>query len=99
MCAWIVPPIRGLIEPSVAPEFFIDGAGAIERIGDSLRFYLSARQLPLEAGGCDPHHIVMVKIVRPLRGLSRAAMQLMQCIDSEDLPDCRRGPWKPCLVR
>lgn len=99
MRAWIVPPIPRLIEPSVAPEYFIDGAGAIERIGDSLRFYLSAAQLPLEVGGCEPHHVVMVKIVRPIRGLSHTAMQLMQCLDCDSLPDCQRGPWTPRVVR
>jgi len=99
MHTWIVPPVPGLIEPSVAPEFFVDGAGAIERIGDSIRFYLSAAQLPLEAGANRPHHIVMVKIVRPLRGLNRTAMQLMQCIDCDSLPDCQQGPWTPRLVR
>lgn len=99
MSTWIVPPIAGLIEPSVAPEYFIDGCGAIERFGDSVRFYLSAAQLPLESGGCEPHHVVMVKIVRPLRGLNRTAMQLMQCIDGEIVPECQRGPWTPRLVR
>lgn len=99
MSAWIIPPCAGLIEPSVAPEFFIDGAGAIERIGDSLRFYLSAKQLPLEAGCGEAQHVVIVKIVRPIRGLSRTAIQLMQCIDCESLPNCQQGPWTPRLVR
>lgn len=99
MSAWIVPPVVGLIEPSVAPEFYIDGTGAIERIGDSLRFYLSVKQLPLEAGPCEPHHVVIVKIVRPIRGLTHSALQLLQCLDCDNLPDCQQGPWKPRFVR
>lgn len=98
MSVWIIPPRPGLIEPSVAPEFYVDGPGAIERIGDSLRFYLCAEQMPLEAIG-EPQHVVMVKIVRPMRGLNLTAIQLMQCLDCGSAPECRQGPWTPRVVR
>jgi hypothetical protein len=98
MCAWIVTPRQGLIEPSLAPEFYVDGAGAIERIGDSLRFYLCAEQMPLEAGSNEPQHIVMCKIVRPLRGLNLTAIQLMQCLDTGHVEEARRPPLRPRLV-
>lgn len=102
MSIWIVPPIPGLIEPSVAPEYFVDEPGAIERIGSNLRFYLYSRQLPLEADPRSPPSLVVqVKITRPMVGLPRTAIQLLQCLDEDNWPqEIRpRGPWPPRLVR
>lgn len=99
MSEWIVAPIKGLIEPSVAPEYFVNGPGAIERIGSNLRFYLYARQLPLEAGSTEPNLIVQCKITRPMFGIHSTAIQLLHCLDTEQMPDMPRGYSAPRLVR
>lgn len=101
MAAWIVPPVPGLIEPFVAPEYFVDKTpGAIERVGTNLRFYLYSKQLPLEAGATSPGLIVQCKITRPIEGLSETAILLLQCLSDYYPQEIRpRGPWPPRLVR
>jgi hypothetical protein len=99
MCAWIVPPKAGLIEPAIAPEFFIDGCGAVELIGSCVRFYLCAEQLPLEAASSGAQSIVLVKIVRPLAGIPDTIAQLAQCLTDHRGPDQRPGaPFRPRVV-
>jgi hypothetical protein len=95
---WIVPPCPGLIEPAMAPEFFIDGVGAIEKIGDCIRIYFCAEQMPIEAGGAPAHKIVTVKIVRPLASVPIAMASFMRClIPAASIPQPERGPF-PHLV-
>jgi hypothetical protein len=96
---WIVPPCSGLIEPALAPEFFIDGVGAIEKIGDCIRVYFCAEQMPLEAAGLPPQKIVTVKIVRPLASLPTTMVSFMQCLTPHgNTAQPERGPF-PHLVR
>jgi hypothetical protein len=92
MTAWIVPPV-GLIEPVVAPEFYVDGIGAIEMVGNCVRIYLVTEQMPLEASG-NPQKIVSVKIIGPLPNVPGVIGQLAQCL-SGIFP----GPPGPRLVR
>ena len=69
MCVWIIPPVAGLIEPVPAPEFVVSRCGAVERIGDFVRFYLYSERLQIEDAGAPPVRAIEVKIVRPLDGL------------------------------
>lgn len=95
MVEWVVPPV-GLIEPVVAPEFFIDGVGAIEMIGACVRIYYCVDQMPLEVVGA-PQKIVTLKIVRPVTGIPASIGRLAQCLNIERSPDIQPG--RPRLVR
>lgn len=104
MSAWIVPPKANVIEPAIAPEFYITGCAAIEQVaGDCARFYLTAEQMPLETIGADAQQVVLVKIVRPLGGLACTIIQLAQCLTGEfraGVPAAiPQGPFLPRLVR
>lgn len=95
---WIIPPIPGLAEPAVAPEFYIDDVGAIERVGSMIRVYYCAAQLPLEAGPDAVHHIVAAKIVRPIATIPRAIWRLAHCLDHGVGQEVARGQ-HPHIVR
>jgi hypothetical protein len=99
MSAWIIPPIVGLIEPCLAPEFFIDSIGGIERVGDSIRIYYCAEQLPLETVGGITQQIVAVKIRRPLSSVPQAIVRLARCLDCDFAPRAGAPDWQPRLVR
>lgn len=90
MCAWIVPPGAAVIEPAPAPEIFITGVGAIERIGDLVRFYCVAEQRTI---GCDQaNQVVVVKIVRPLTGMTDTVIQMLQCLAERRPPPIVDAP-------
>jgi len=101
MSRWIVPPVAGLIEPAIAPEFYCTGIGAIERHDGHLRLWMSAYQLMLDDPTRPPSQIVVVKLVRPIIGLASTIGYLAQCMSDvpgivpEPVPP--QGPW-PRLV-
>ena len=101
MSCWIVPPIAGLIEPSPAPEFFIDKIGGIELISAGwVRIYGCADQMPLEVVACKPQRIVQVKIVRPLATLPDAILSMVRCFSGDTDALVRpQGPFMPHLVQ
>jgi len=99
MCAWIIPPVAGLIEPSIAPEFYVDGFGAIELIGSCIRIYCCTQQMPLEAKG-EPQLVVAAKIIRPIAHIPIGIGQLAQCLMlTERTPDIHVTGQRPHLVR
>jgi hypothetical protein len=88
-----------LIEPAAAPEFFIDGCGAVELVGSCVRFYLCAEQLPLESGLGGAQNIVLVKIVRPLAGIPDTIAQLARCLTQVQSQEIHPGgPFRPRVV-
>ena len=91
MTSWVIPPV-GLIEPVPAPEFYIDGIGAIELFGACVRMHLYSQQMPLECAGGPSQKVVMVKVVRPIVALPCAIGQVAQCLMLHDLPILARGP-------
>ena len=102
MTQWIIRP-NELIEPAPAPEFYIDGCGAIEQFGSCVRLHLYSQQMPLECAGETSQKIVMVKIVRPVATLPKAMLQIAQCLWPDAEEACRNCPvpsnGKPRLVR
>lgn len=91
MCAWIIPPIAGLIEPALAPEFYIDGIGAAELLNGCIRFYLFSEQMPLEAAGAMAQKIVAYKAIVPVAAIPLAMAQLAQCLVG-GVPVQKSGP-------
>jgi hypothetical protein len=54
MSRWILPPVAGLIEPVLAPQFTVDGIGAIELLNDhEIRISMFERQMAIEAARAD----------------------------------------------
>lgn len=99
MCSWIVPPIRGLIEPTAVPDIYVDKTGAVEVVGSCVRFYLAAQQHPLEVmDGELPHYVVVGKLVIPTANIPGAIAQLATCLAPEDLRHVGKGPWTPRIV-
>lgn len=100
MVEWIIPPV-GLIEPVPAPEFYIDGIGAVEMIGACVRIYYFVDQMPLEVGGVPAQKIVALKIVRPIESIPAAIIRLATCLaTAERSPGVHSGPpFKPRLVQ
>lgn len=98
MTRWIVPPIEGLIEPAIAPEFMVDDVGAIELIGeDQIRIYHYSRQRLLE----DPDRqtfVVAVKIRQPIAVLPRRMARMAECLAGNP-PLVGAAPWTPRIVR
>ncbi len=102
MAEWIFGPIEGMIEPSIAPEFFITDIGGLELIGNNnIRVHYCVEQLSMDPGG-DTLRITKVKIVRPVSTIPKALVRLAaaQCrILGYDAPEINlQGPW-PRLVR
>lgn len=95
MSRWIIPPIAGLIEPSVVPEFFMDGVGAIELLGPCVRIYCCAEQLPLEAAG-EMQKVVVLKIVRPIHGIPESIVHMARCLNPG--PETKETGARPRLV-
>ena len=100
MCAWIVPPTPGVIEPSIAPEFFVDDIGAIEITNGIIRIYLVADQSLVEAKSAPPQRIVRCKIVGPVLSVPMAIGKLALCMVRGERahPPPDDGPW-PRLVQ
>lgn len=102
MTSWIIPPIAGLIEPAMAPEFYVDKTGAVEQVGGCLRFYLATQQHALEAADLDtPHYVVVGKLIVPIVNIPKAIAQLAACLAGDE-PIVRprpQGPWQPHLVK
>lgn len=103
MTQWIVQP-SGLIEPVPAPEFYIDGIGAIELFGACVRMHLFSHQMPLEGGNSPAQKVVMVKIIRPVNTLPCSIGQVAKCLFADGVPITEiPGPYgpgcKPQLVR
>lgn len=94
MAHWIIPPER-MIEPVVAPEFFVDGIGAIEAVGARVRAYYYVEQMPLEAGNGPPQRILTVKIVRPMAAVADSIGRMARCLAPLDPP---QGNW-PRVVK
>ena len=102
MCAWIVPPIADLIEPAIAPEFYVDNIGGIELTHGCIRILLYAEQMPLEAGSAEPGKIVQCKLIGPLSSVPQAIGQLAQCLwrpVTAVIPPAPPGGFLPRLVR
>lgn len=97
MPEWIIPPIVGLIEPALAPEFTVDLIGAIELLGSDIRVHYCSTQLPLELPTGGVQHPVILKVRRPLQSIPSAIVRLAQCLDGERLAPKINGPW-PRLV-
>lgn len=92
MC-WVVPPVTGLIEPAIAPEFVVDGIGAVEVHNGNLRIYLFSNQMPLELGpGLAPQKVIACKIVGPVTNIPAAIGQLASCLVQ------KAEPWRPRVV-
>ena len=64
MCAWVVPPVAGLIELNVAPEIIAEDIGAIAIKNGRVTIYLYNEQIPLEGG--EPMRVVSGKIIGEL---------------------------------
>jgi hypothetical protein len=92
---WIVPPVAGLIEPAVAPKFYIDGIGALEISNGNICAYLYSDQMPLDSGG-GPGKIVEVKLVGPLLNVPLIIGQLAQCLWRDRVP--AQSGYPPRLV-
>ena len=92
MCAWIIPPVAGLIEPSITPEFYIDCIGAAEILDSCIRYYLCAEQMPLESGAGPPLKVVTMKIVAPISVIPVTMAKLAQCMVGVRSPDVYKGP-------
>jgi len=80
MCAWVVAPLAGLIEPSLAPEFYVDGIGAAEVLNGCIRFYLFSEQMMVETANAAPQKVVQFKAIVPVAALPVAMAQLAQCL-------------------
>lgn len=80
MCNWIMKPIQGLIEPAIAPEFYIDGIGAVEMLNGAVRFYAFSEQLALEGAATIAHKIVAYKAIVPLGLVAALAPPVLQCV-------------------
>lgn len=90
MSTWIVAPSAAMIDPAIAPEFYVDGIGAIEISGGNLRLHLVSDQMPF--GADSPNRIVVVKIVGPLLNVPQVIGQLAQCLWRETARPIK-GPW------
>lgn len=76
MCAWIVPPVAGLIEPTPAPVIWVDDIGAIA-LGDGvLTTYYYAERAYLEASGVGKVIELIVKrpAVQVFKAFAHAAL-------------------------
>lgn len=73
MSVWIIPPCPGLIEPSPAPEIYIDGIGAVQCTGRSLRIACYANEICLYGAG--PQRVVKFWVRRPLSQTSEILTQ------------------------
>lgn len=91
MTQWIIQPNQ-LIEPAPAPEFYIDGCGAIEQFGSCVRLHLYSQQMPLEYAGGISQRVVVVKIVRPVATLPKIMLQVAQCLWPDGADICRGCP-------
>ncbi len=101
MPEWIVPPLAGLIEPSVAPEFFVNDIAGAELVGGNVRAYYSADQLPLEVQGGKAQRVVQVKLIWPAYRLPMVMGRWGQgfaAICERQPVSHDGGPW-PRLVR
>ena len=92
MTRWIVPPV-GLIEPAPAPEFYVEGCGALELTATCARLYLCSAQAPIEAASAAAQRIVCVRIVVPRDAVTVLLGQLALCLNAPR----DEGPW-PRLV-
>jgi len=90
MSAWVVPPSVEMVDPAIAPEFYVDGIGAIEIAGGNLRLHLVSDQMPF--GSNASSKIVVVKIVGPLLNVPQVIGQLAQCLWRETTRPIK-GPW------
>lgn len=91
MSCWIVPPIAGLMEPAIAPEFFIDGIGAVELVGAThVCLYFYREQLPLDGG--EAVRTVIYKSIVPLASLPANLAKLAHCLAQMEGPPERSRP-------
>ncbi len=98
MSEWIIPP-EGIIEPSPAPEIYIDDAGAIELVGNDIRIYCYVQQLPLEIAG-GSQKVCVLKVRRPIVTIPATICRLARCIDTNRHPSFYPGgPFKPHVVK
>lgn len=80
MCAWIVPPVAGLIELNVAPEIVAEGIGAIAIKNGRVTIYLYDEQMPLDAANEEPMRVITAKIVGELSNIPACVVQLARCL-------------------
>lgn len=80
MCAWVVPPVAGLIELNVAPEIIAEDIGAIAVKNGRVTIYLYNEQMPLEGGEQQPMRVVSGKIVGELANVPSCLAKLALCL-------------------
>lgn len=100
---WIVPPCADLIEPSVAPEYYVEDIGGIEWASGNIRMHWICEQMPLGAGEpVLPSRPVIVKLICPIVTTAGLIGHLAQCLrwPRVDSPAPLQPPrWKPHMVR
>ena len=102
MCAWIVPPIEGLIELNVAPEIVAEGIGAIAVKNGRVTIYLYDEQMALESKDVEPMRVVTAKVVGEMANIPACLVQLAKCLIPGNAPGLvpDAGPPKgPRLVK
>lgn len=81
MCAWVVPPVAGLVELNIAPEIVAEGIGAIAVKNGRVTIYLYDEQMPLDgAEGGKPMPVVTGKIVGELANVPSCVAKLALCL-------------------
>jgi hypothetical protein len=83
-----------LLEPVAVPDVFCSGIGAVEQVGECLRFYLYVLQQPIagEAGRQERH--IVAKLIVPAKAVPLAAMQMLAAVGMDlvrDLPELADG--------
>lgn len=102
MCAWIVPPVAGLIEPVPAPEIYIDDMGCAELIrGGIVRKGYYADESVLDGGPIQRVLKLWVRIplFRTPLILSKNARINEFMLGEAAPPIAPAGPFRPHLVR
>lgn len=93
MSRWILPPVAGLIEPVAAPQFYVNGIGAIELIGEhEIRLSLFEEQMPLEAPNGAVQKILNVRLLGQLANVPESIGHLALCCAPNRSPPLMPAP-------
>lgn len=99
---WVVPPVDGLVENSLAPIIWVDGIGAISLIDDVVVMHYFAKRDSLSGDGTEKTVELIVKksVRRFIADLCVVASATKLFIDIPSaLPQVRPpNGWKPRVV-